>query len=56
MIFTMEVWFGLCKLTTYQLVNALTSFGSTQRGPTLVVYYIHVHLQVCVVVSSEMYQ
>ena len=22
------VWFGLCKQTTYQLVNALTSFGS----------------------------
>ena len=26
------VWFGLCKLTTYQLVNALMSFGPT---PTL---------------------
>ena len=23
------VWFGLCKLTTYQLVNALMSFGPT---------------------------
>ena len=22
------VWFGLCKQTTYQLVKALTSFGS----------------------------
>ena len=21
------VWFGLCKQTTYQFVNALTSFG-----------------------------
>ena len=25
-----EVWFGLCKLTTF----SLSGFGSTQRGPT----------------------
>ena len=33
MIFIMVVWSGLCKLTTYQLLNALMSFGPTQRGP-----------------------
>ena len=36
MIFITEVWSGLCKLTTYQLLNALMSFGPTQHGPTLV--------------------
>ena len=30
------MWSGLCKLTTYQLLNALMSFGPTQRSPTLV--------------------
>ena len=35
MIFIADVWSGLCKLTTYQLLNALMSFGPTQRGPTL---------------------
>ena len=37
MIFTTEVWFGLCKLITYQLVKLLTSFVPTQRGPNLVI-------------------
>ena len=38
MIFKMEVWFGLCKLTTYQLVNVnvLSSFGPTQHGSAIV--------------------
>ena len=36
MTFTTEMWFGLCKLITYQLVKLLTSFVPTQRGPTLV--------------------
>ena len=35
-IFITEVWSGLCKLTTYQLLNALMSFGPTQHRPTLV--------------------
>ena len=30
MIFIKEVWSGLCKLTTYQLLNTLRSFGPTQ--------------------------
>ena len=29
------VWFGLCKLTTYQLMNVLMSFGPTQCGAWL---------------------
>ena len=44
MIFTTEEWFGLYKLTTYQLVNALTSFGPTQCGP---LYYLHVVHKLC---------
>ena len=44
MIFIMEVWSGLCKLTTYQLLDPLMSFGPIQRGPTYTavknIYYI----------------
>ena len=30
MIFITQVWSGLCKLTAYQLLNVLMSFGPTQ--------------------------
>ena len=55
MIFKTEVWFGLCKkLTTYQLVNILMSFGPTHRAALVsnvtVIYTIKLLLLLLLVV------
>ena len=56
MIFITEVWSGLCKLTTYNLLNALMSFGPTQRGPTLVVLLIQYFGTLNIVGGTYMYR
>ena len=48
MIFITKVWLGLCKLTTYQHLNTLRSFGPTQRRPNLVtspLFHLNISVQ-----------